>query len=193
MNNNTDQFAKNNIIISDWDDYEQNNPNILKRISIDVSNGNPFHYLFTGCVGAGKTYTAKKIVMSLEDDWYFINVMKHYESYLKYMQSNYDDKWDAIKRHSSKFRSQCLMLDDLGDERPSTAAAHDHFAGCLEIRYIYIQKHPMSRTIITTNLTAGGINDMYGSRVLDRLQEHFVICRFKEVSFRSKQQQIVNS
>ena len=109
------------------------------------------------------------------------------------MQSNYDDKWDAIKRHGNKFKSNRLMIDDLGDERPATAAAHDHFAGCLEVRYIYIQKHPLSRTIITTNLSASGINDMYGSRVLDRLQEHFVICKFTEVSFRAKQQQILTS
>jgi DNA replication protein DnaC len=176
-----------------WDDYEQNNPNILKRVTSDISGGKPFHYLFTGCVGAGKTYTAKKIVNSIKGKWEFINVKSHYENHLRYIQSNFDDKWDAIKRHGNKFKSKCMMLDDLGDERPSTAAAHDYFAGCMEVRYIYIQKNPMSRTIITTNLSADGINSMYGSRVLDRLQEHFVICRFKEVSFRSKQQQIVNS
>ena len=180
-------------IVSGWSDYQNNNPNILKRVTSDTAGGEPFHYLFTGCVGAGKTYTAKKIVNSLNLKWDFINVKNHYEEYLKYMQSNYADKWDAIKRHGNKFKSNCLMVDDLGDERPATAAAHDHFAGCLEVRYIYIQKHPLSRTIITTNLSADGINNMYGSRVLDRLQEHFVICKFSEVSFRAMQQQIITS
>ena len=49
----------------------------------------------------------------------------------------------------------------------------------------------MSRTIITTNLNAEMFRETYGSRVLDRLIEHFVVCKFKRISFREKKERIV--
>ena len=83
------------------------------------------------------------------------------------------------------------MLDDLGDEKPSTPASHDYFGGLIEKRYLTIKRNEMSRTIITTNLNAEMIRETYGSRVLDRLIEHFVICKFKRVSFREKKERII--
>lgn len=182
--------------IENWKDYENNNPNIIKRIEHDLINGNPFHYLFTGVVGCGKTFLANHIVNIKpysEYNWHCVTVKRFYETYLQYIQGNYSDKWDAIKRHNMEFKTKCLFLDDLGDERPATEASHDYFGGLIESRHIYIQRHNESRTIITTNLGANEIISMYGSRVFDRLQEYFVICKFKTTSFREKKEIIIES
>ena len=89
--------------------------------------------------------------------------------------------------------SRLLVVDDLGDEKPSTDAAHDYFSGLIEMRYDYIYKNHDTRTIITTNLDASEIIKTYSSRVMDRLQEYFVICKFKEISFRKKNLVVLES
>lgn len=176
------------------DGYEISNPNIINLIKNDLEQGNPFHYLFTGMVGSGKTYLGQQVVQSCAESerWQLVSTIRQYERYLFFMQSNYDDKWDAINKNANKVKKQCLMLDDLGDEKPSTAAAHDYFGGLIEKRYLMIKRNPTNtRTIITTNLNADMIRETYGSRVLDRLIEYFVICKFKRISFREKQEKIV--
>ena len=162
-------------------------------IKDDLSKGRPFHYLFTGMVGSGKTYLGQKIVLSTKESmqWELVSAMEHYKEHIRIIGSDYADKMDADHRRENKFSSQCLILDDLGDEKPSTVASHDYFGGLLEKRYSMIKRNPMSRTIITTNLNAEMIRETYGSRVLDRLIEHFVVCKFKRISFREKKERIV--
>ena len=175
------------------EEYKISNPNIISLIKNDLEQGNPFHYLFTGMVGSGKTYLGQQIVQSCVEStkWQLLSTIRQYEQYLFFMQSNYDDKWDAIRKSSNEVKKQCLMLDDLGDEKPSTPAAHDYFGGLIEKRHLMIKRNPNSRTIITTNLNADMIRETYGSRVLDRMIEHFVICKFKRISFREMQERIV--
>lgn len=173
--------------------YEQNNPNILKDIMTNLEQGNPFHYLFTGVVGCGKTYLMKMIIMATQDNWEVVKCIKFYERYLNYISSDYSDKWNAVGQHNLAIKKKMLAIDDLGDEKPSTSAAHDYFSGLIEMRYDYIYRYPESRTIITTNLNSDKIIRFYGSRAFDRLQELFVICRFKKVSFRQKKQRVLES
>lgn len=173
--------------------YEIVNPNIIKLVKKDLFNGNPFHYLFTGMVGSGKTYLGQQIVTSSIESmkWSLISAMEHYKDHIRIIGSEYIDKMEADRKNDNKFINQCLMIDDLGDEKPSTPASHDYFGGLIEKRHSYIKRNPTSRTIITTNLNAEMIRETYGSRVLDRLIEHFVICKFKRVSFREKKERIV--
>jgi|TARA_R100001530_G_C4279513_1_gene145209 DNA replication protein DnaC len=171
--------------------YEQNNPNILKDIITNLEEGNPFHYLFTGVVGCGKTYLTRMIMRATlvtprSERWEMIKVIKFYKRYLSYITSEYSDKWSSVDSHNRTINTKLLAIDDLGDEKPSTSAAHDYFSGLIEMRYDYIYTHPESRTIISTNLNGNQIIKMYGSRAFDRLQEYFVICKFKPVSFREK-------
>ena len=173
--------------------YQRNNPNILKHIVERIENGDPFHYLFTGVVGCGKTHLASNIVMCTEEQWSLVKVIKFYHKYLNIMSSDYTDKWNAIGYHNTKMNSRLLVVDDLGDEKPSTDAAHDYFSGLIEMRYDYIYKNHDTRTIITTNLDASEIIKTYSSRVMDRLQEYFVICKFKEISFRKKNLVVLES
>jgi DNA replication protein DnaC len=174
-------------------EYNNNNPNILKHIVKRIESGNPFHYLFTGVVGCGKTHLASNIVRCTQQRWELIKVIKFYEKYLNLMTSGFTDKWSAIGQLNSIMNSTLLVVDDLGDEKPSTVAAHDYFSNLIELRHQYIYKNPECRTIITTNLNSNQIVETYSSRVMDRLQEYFVICKFNKTSFREKNLVILES
>jgi len=186
-----DNFEKCELRLGD--EYEIVNPNIINLVKKDLSEGNPFHYLFTGMVGSGKTYLGQQIVRSTIEynSWSLVSAMQHYKKHIRIIVGDYVDKMDEDRKNDNKFSDQCLMLDDLGDEKPSTPASHDYFGGLIEKRYLTIKRNEMSRTIITTNLNAEMIRETYGSRVLDRLIEHFVICKFKRVSFREKKERII--
>ena len=188
--------------------YKKNNKNIIAKVEKDllsygtkISNRVCANYLFQGVVGCGKTTLAKAIYTTCwlkgrRSDSKATSFRKMYEDYLSLMSSTYSDKYDAIKELSLCTQKEVLFLDDLGDEKPNTDAAHDYIGGLLEKRYEHIKTgFPENKfncvTIITTNLNGKQIIDTYGSRVYDRLQEVFVICKFKEVSFREKKRQII--
>ena len=195
--------------------YKKNNKNIIKRVEKELllygtniidgvqhdSNRVSAHYLFQGVVGCGKTTLAKIIYNSCKPksnytDSKSTSFRKIYEDYLSLIGSTYSDKYTAIQDLSELMKKELLLLDDLGDEKPNTDAAHDYIGGLLEKRYEYIKiGFPVNKlncvTIITTNLNGKQIIDTYGSRVYDRLQEIFVICKFKDVSFREKKRTII--
>jgi len=166
--------------------YEKNNPNILQKVGDDMKAGRPFHYLFIGTVGCGKTELARAIVRS-HPGFNVVKTRRFYRSYLEYISMRHQDKYESIRIIERQFRERLLILDDLGDEKPSTEAARDYMSAMIEERYDYCS-HPgrvdKCRTVITTNLTGKQILDFYGSRVLDRLEEMFIIMKFKEHSFR---------
>ena len=72
-----------------------------------------------------------------------------------------------------------LCLDDIGNEKPSTDAAHEYIGGCIERRYDAIKGGQAHATIITSNLDMEAIRKMYGSRVQDRIYEVFDIMEIK--------------
>lgn len=173
--------------------YQRNNPNLLKHLESKLINGEPFNYLFTGQVGCGKTFLARNIMHISATRWKYIKVHTFYQDYLGIIGSNAYDKFDALREHSRPMQLESLLIDDLGDEKPSTEAAHDYFGGLIERRYDYLErKADMSRTIITTNLSGNQIANIYGSRVLDRIKHYFVICKFNDVSFRDKKKEIIS-
>tara|TARA_Y100000310_G_scaffold33021_1_gene31231 strand:+ start:216 stop:785 length:570 start_codon:yes stop_codon:yes gene_type:complete len=170
--------------IVETDNFKIINPNIVERVNKDLAAGNPFHYLFIGETGCGKTQLGTAIVIKSKMMWEMVSTMKHYQEHIRYISSDYTDKMDADRKNDTKFSINCLMIDDLGDEKPSTVASHDYIGGLLERRYLYIKRNPNSRTIMTTNLHSNQLISTYGSRVYDRLCEHFTICKFKDHSFR---------
>jgi DNA replication protein DnaC len=176
-------------------DYEQNNSKILKHIMEDWKKENQFNYLFTGHVGCGKSHLANIIEYNLKKSKRIDShkkpalqsVRKHYIKYLELLQSGYSDKGDALDRHRrSLTHNEFVIIDDLGDEKPSTDASHDYFSGILEDRYDFICKYEYANTIITTNLDGQNIINLYGSRVYDRLMDKFIIMEFKNESYRAK-------
>ena len=182
-------------------EYKKNNPNIIKQVSADLKAEKPFHYLFQGDVGCGKTYLARiiknhilhdRIIDVNKADNLIQTARKHYLEYLSLLGSDYSDRSDALDRlRRSIAHAEFIILDDLGDEKPGTDASHDYFAGIVEDRHDYIRKYEYTRTIITTNLDAQQFINTYGSRVFDRITELYTIMRFKPYSFRQEKSAII--
>ena len=176
--------------------YKENNKNILKYVKSKIENDSEFHYLFQGTVGCGKTLLSKIIEASIKSKTgNKINSLicrRLYEKYLKIITSDCTDKYEAIDDIYRIFHSEFLILDDLGDERPGTDSAHDFVGGLIEERYNFLKRTNFKgRTIISTNLNGNEIINFYGSRVYDRMQEMFVICKFNKVSFRENKLTII--
>ncbi len=168
------------------DYYKENNPSILQQVRDDMENARAFHYLFIGSVGCGKTELARAIANS-HPGFNVVRTRRFYRSYLEYISMSRNDKYESIRIIERQFRQKLLVLDDLGDEKPSTSAARDYMSSMIEERYDYCslpQNRGKCRTIITTNLSGKEILDHYGSRVLDRIEEMFIIMKFKKHSFR---------
>ena len=173
--------------------YKENNPNILSRVRKDMGEGKPFHYLFVGAVGCGKTELARAIWGSYESRHFeSVKIRRFYRSYLYHLSTNQDDKYQAIREVEKQFRSRAVIIDDVGDERPATEAAHDYIASMMEERYDYCilpHNRDFCQTVITTNLKGEDILKFYGSRVLDRMEELFTIMEFNAHSFRREKKE----
>jgi len=173
--------------------YQKNNPKILSRVKEDMEAGNPFHYLFIGAVGCGKTELARAIYSSYEPNHFeSVKIRRFYRSYLYYLSMNLNDKYQSIMDMEKQFRSRAVIIDDFGDERPATDAAHDYIANMIEERYDYCilpHNRDFCQTVITTNLKGEEILKFYGSRVLDRMEELFTIMEFNAHSFRREKKE----
>lgn len=184
-------------------DYKRNNPNILKRIDDDRNSNGSYHYLFIGNAGCGKTLLASLLAHDFAsrlkgqtiDSPYFIKVRTFYRDYLGLLNSNFTDVHSAMKAKENKFKSRYVIIDDIGDEKPSTPSANEYIGAMIEERYDYIKlceaKKTPCWTIGTTNLNQKQLMEKYGSRVVDRIEEMFTIMKFKETSFRRKKREII--
>jgi DNA replication protein DnaC len=177
--------------------YKENNPNIIKTIREDFKDDKPFHYLFLGKAGCGKTELARIIYKSSathhknHNEYSFIKARELYWNYLDNLKdSNFGSNW-IIKKNENAIKAPKLVFDDLGNEKPSTTSAREYIGTYLERRYDLINLNRVSNTIITTNLDQKGLYNLYGSRVLDRLEEMFTVMVFKKHSFRSEKRKVV--
>ena len=177
--------------------YKQNNPRIIERIQGDLKDDKSFHYLFIGRSGSGKTELARIIYKSTAShsnnpaEYNFIKARELYWNYLDNINKNdFGSNW-IIKENENSIKSKRLIFDDLGNEKPSTTSAHEYIGTYLERRHDLIILNRVKNTVITTNLNQNSINKLYGSRVLDRLEEVFTIMVFKDHSFREEKIEII--
>ncbi len=161
----------------------------------------PFHYLFSGRAGVGKTFLADIIQDSIKKaypvqkgfpelpvamwvKWYCTAIYSEYLGIMKNKAHNvFGDK---------QYLSGNLFLDDLGDEYPNTEAANSFIKNILMQRYLNTKSGKVRSTIITTNFSVESIKKKYGDRIIDRLYEHFIIFIFRGESFRKKKLKIIN-
>lgn len=161
--------------------YVPNNKNIIAHIKNDIANNRNFHYLFTGKAGCGKTYLSKIISECVLLNWDIIDARKIYKRYIRSLDNAGELNWIE-----SKARVKNLIFDDVGAEFPNTESAHGFIGDLIEIRYEAFKRGSAKRTIYTTNLGDKELNEVYGSRVVDRLYEMVTIMVFKDISFREK-------
>ena len=175
------------------ENYQKNNPNILKRIEQDLDTNSGFHYLFMGDVGCGKTYLAEIIAKNFENVRYN-SAFELYSDYLFLLDSSYTDKNEAIKNLKHSLRGSFVILDDLGAESPRSESSRNFISAVCQDGYLWVkevEKMKVTRSIITTNLTGMQIQKLYGVRVIDRLQELYTIMKFKSKSFRADEKEII--
>ena len=161
-----------------------------------------FAYLFSGPAGTGKTE-----LMKIVANYLLVKPVTTSELWLDYFRiicSSVTDKNDALERRVNRFKERDLFLDDIGAEITISDKASGFVAAGITSmcdRIVANKEAGRSYTnIITTNLTAKEIQEVYGQRVYDRLFQAFEIVQFKKIlkdkkgnliSFREKQTEVV--
>lgn len=169
------------------------NKNIIDKVRADIQAEAPFHLLFIGEVGCGKTYLAELIMMA---------VAKYFKHFVKEQKVTTIKTRDYIERVYEKMNfpnvylpdwsgHPVIMIDDLGAER-NTEFSHQEISFKLEEHYDSINSGECENSIITTNLTIQGqgnsqmnLQNFYGDRALDRILQYYVPCYFESYSFRT--------
>ena len=170
-----------------------NNKNIIDKVRADIQAEAPFHLLFIGEVGCGKTYLAELIMTA---------VLKYFKHSIKKQKATTIKTRDYIERVYEKMKfpnvyipdwsgHPIVMIDDLGAER-NTEFAHQEISFKLEEHYDSIDSGECINSIITTNLMIQGQGDsqmnlqnFYGDRALDRILQYYIPCYFENYSFRT--------
>ena len=167
--------------------YVIENPNIIDAVK-KAFKTLTFNFCFTGRAGVGKTYLMRIVKggvynCGLMHKTNSINCIEDYDQYLKARR--------ADSTYHPDTKCQFLFIDDVGDEKPSTDAAHSWIAGIIQERYEYWSKHPECSTIITTNLPTTDLITIYGERVVDRMLDQYTFCKFTNDSFRLRNQKVI--
>ena len=85
------------------------NKKIVDRINKDLKESQPFHYLFTGVTGSGKTHLGTAVVIKCKEDWELVSAMQHYQDHIRIIGSDYIDKMDADRKNDNKFSDTPLL------------------------------------------------------------------------------------
>lgn len=139
--------------------------------------------LICGNVGTGKSSMLE--ALRLLGDTYYKEFEKtsllFWKHNCKQIVSSYMDKYDAEGKNLKKYYKGSIPLyfDDLGTEEIAFNGGYNVMADILEARY-----EAKSKTFITSNLGLRQIEERYGLRVRDRIDEMFNIIPISGESFR---------
>ncbi|MBR2467428.1 MAG: ATP-binding protein [Clostridia bacterium] len=136
----------------------------LTQSFVTKENGTKTNLVLYGQTGVGKTYlTECALNEALDSDLYtvYTTAFKLNEVFINYHIAKLDEKQYIL---SPYLTSDLLIIDDLGSE---------NILMNVTIEYLYLLLDTRSRnglkTIITTNLTPGKIQDTYEDRVFSRI------------------------
>lgn len=159
----------------------------------------------TGPTGCGKTYAIAALVMRLNrrdieeaaSDW---KEGDYFGSYQTLLWESWPEAVGRLRSHGALEKSEewlkgwCsvhyLVLDDLGSERIKGSYAEDWAASFLD--RIVDTRYRYERPIYwTTNLDAGGLINLYGSRLVSRLMgpNPLVVMQGKDQRFSTRNQE----
>jgi len=174
--------------------YEKN-VKLWQYVEPVIESNSKFAWIFTGVPGCGKTMAANLIYDALVA----INANNHRYSaigisaqqlYREYLTATETGKTDDIKSIEAYLCRDLVMIDDLGWEM-ETNASKTFFANMLSLQYDHYQDGKMNQCIITTNLNYAGIEKVYGTRIIDRICEHYTILAFSNQSYRKDKLRVV--
>ena len=182
-------------------DFRNVYPKIIQCITEDLEKEQGFHYFIRGTVGSGKTYLAFTISQTIEQiygnsyDYHgfevkWVNCEEVYYDWLNLRESTPSNKFQLLTNAIKRLRGNCVIFDDIGAELPQTDAAHAYVAKILTDRYNCFKQGFIPFSIDTSNMDADSINDMYGSRVLRRINEMCTIIQLSDNVFGKKRAKI---
>lgn len=178
-----------------------NNPEFYQELKERVESGNPFHFLFVGNAGSGKTYLANIIMDMVQAHygWKYlqkINCSTFYQEYTNTFSANREEKTDKLKAFEKQPNTKFIM-DDLGTEQDTTNSRW-FYSNLINNDYLNIKDGTAESSIITTNLRditngtkTNQFTDRYGTRTIDRILENYTVFIFAEHSFRRDKKQII--
>lgn len=139
--------------------------------NFDSENQNLFFY---GTVGTGKSFMSGCIAKELLDRGHSVIYFSAAALFENLVKNMFDfNKRDEMQRfHEDIYKCDLLVVDDLGTEYTNSAIAPEFFSLLNERHF------NRKATIISTNLSLEGIRNRYTDRVLSRITERYIICKF---------------
>lgn len=153
---------------------------VAKEMKIDLRKG----ILLTGPIGCGKT-TLLKLMQKIPSNRKNFGVYATRQVVSEFMQTGFEtiEKYSRGNLYNETRQMRSICFDDLGAETTSKYFGNDCnvMAEILLTRYdLYEEKGLI--THITTNLTAGEIESIYGNRLRSRMREMFNLFGYDEIS-----------
>ncbi|ODS90188.1 MAG: ATPase [Chryseobacterium sp. SCN 40-13] len=153
---------------------------VAKEMDIDLSKG----IMLSGPIGCGKT-TLFKLMQKFTSKRKSFPIVSTRQIVSEFMQSGYEvlEKYSRGSLYNDYRTPKNYCFDDLGSESASKYFGNDCnvMAEILLTRYdLYKEKEII--THITTNLTAGEIETIYGNRLRSRMREMFNLFGYDESS-----------
>lgn len=134
---------------------------------------------FTGSPGTGKTFMARCIGLELLKKGYtvlYLSTPSLFEIIRKYRMNQEEDGLSFETAYRSIATSQLLILDDLGTE-PLTESRYAELLTLLETRKA-LSSRSVCRTVISSNLDAKGLFEVYKERIASRILGEFTTLQF---------------
>lgn len=153
---------------------------VAKEMNIDLSKG----IMLSGPIGCGKT-TLFRLMRQLPSNRKNFGMVSTRQVVSEFMQSGYEvlENYSRGSLYNEQRIPKNYCFDDLGTEATSKYYGNDCnvMAEILLTRYdLYKEKDII--THITTNLTAGEIETIYGNRLRSRMREMFNLFGYEETS-----------
>lgn len=153
---------------------------VAKEMSIDLNKG----ILLTGPIGCGKT-TLFKLMQKFPSKRKSFGIVSTRQIVSEFMQSGYEilEKYSRGNLNHEIRTPRIFCFDDLVTEATSKYFGND----CNVMAEILLTRYDLFKekgiiTHITTNLTAGEIESIYGNRLRSRMREMFNLFGYDESS-----------
>jgi DNA replication protein DnaC len=156
------------------------NMNLLKEKALNFINNfdDPIekNLIFTGGTGLGKTFLTNCIANELLKEGKTVLYQTAPVMFDTIIDEKFGKVTSVINLQENILNVDLLIIDDLGTEKPSETKIEELFT-IINTRLLN-QNHKITKTIISTNLTANELFSVYTTRIGSRLAGSYRFLRF---------------